>query len=293
MHDLERMGPILYSSLTALVDFPDRSVGKQPACNAGDPSSIPGLGRSAGEGKGYPLQCSGLENSMDSIGCGVSKSRTRLSSLHFHCFGRKNMVCKPCLALSLNPSLSVNGDSFFFIRQLLADFLISLPLPSHQNTLLALPPWWCPESDHFSHPNPGHFHFLSWLVQEPLASLKLYFNTGIKVKSAVKNLPANARDMGSIPGLGRSPGEGNGSPLQYSCLGDPMDRGAWRATVHGVTKESDTTERLSNNLEILHQLRVWPRKFSLLSGPVPIPLALLTAPPLVLTEGATLSPPSP
>ena len=103
----------------------------------------------------------------------------------------------------------------------------------------------------------------------------------------------NARDMGSIPGLGRSPGEGNGSPLQYSCLGDPMDRGAWRATVHGVTKESDTTERLSNNLEILHQLRVWPRKFSLLSGPVPTPLALLTAPPLVLTEGATLSPPSP
>ena len=141
---------------------------------------------------------------MDSIDRGVSKSRTRLSSLHFHCFGRKNMVCKPCLALSLNPSLSVNGDSFVFICQLLAHFLISLPLPSHQNTLLALPPWWCPESDHFSHPNPGHFHFLSWLVQEPLASLKLYFNTGIKVKSAVKNLPANARDMGSIPGLGRS-----------------------------------------------------------------------------------------
>ena len=114
MHDLERMGPILYSSLTALVDFPDRSVGKEPACNAGDPSSIPGLGRSPGEGKGYPLQCSGLENSMASIGRGVSKSRTRLSSLHFHCFGRKNMVCKPCFALSLNPYLSVNGDFLCF-----------------------------------------------------------------------------------------------------------------------------------------------------------------------------------
>ena len=46
----------------------------------------------------------------------------------------------------------------------------------------------------------------------------------------------NAGDLGSIPRLGRSPGEGNGSPLQYSCLEDPMDRGAWRATVHGVTK---------------------------------------------------------
>ena len=57
----------------------------------------------------------------------------------------------------------------------------------------------------------------------------------------VKNPPANAGDMGLIPELGRSPGEGNGNPLQDSCLGNPMDRGAWWATVHGVTKESDTT----------------------------------------------------
>ena len=56
---------------------------------------------------------------------------------------------------------------------------------------------------------------------------------------AVKNPPADAgdaRDMGSIPGLGRSPGEGNGSPLQYSCLENSKDRGAWWATVHGITK---------------------------------------------------------
>ena len=57
----------------------------------------------------------------------------------------------------------------------------------------------------------------------------------------VKNPPANTGGMGSIPDLGRSPGEGNRSPLQYSCLENPMARGAWRATVHGVTKESDTT----------------------------------------------------
>ena len=55
----------------------------------------------------------------------------------------------------------------------------------------------------------------------------------------VKNPPADAgdlRDVGWIPGSGRSPGEGNGNPLQYSCLENPMDRGAWRATVHGVTE---------------------------------------------------------
>ena len=52
----------------------------------------------------------------------------------------------------------------------------------------------------------------------------------------VKNLPAVQGDLGSIPGLGRSPGEGNGNPLQYSCLGHPMGRGAWQATVHGVAK---------------------------------------------------------
>ena len=52
----------------------------------------------------------------------------------------------------------------------------------------------------------------------------------------VKNLPASAGDAGSILGSGRSPGEGNGNLLQYSCLGNPKDRGAWRATVHGIAK---------------------------------------------------------
>ena len=55
----------------------------------------------------------------------------------------------------------------------------------------------------------------------------------------INNLPDNAgdiRDAGSIPGLGRSPGEGNGSPLQYSCLENPSDRGAWWVAVHGFTQ---------------------------------------------------------
>ena len=59
----------------------------------------------------------------------------------------------------------------------------------------------------------------------------------------VKNPSANAAVAGSIPGSGRSPGEGNGKPLQYSCLENPMDRGAWWATVHGV---SESQIQLSN-----------------------------------------------
>ena len=61
----------------------------------------------------------------------------------------------------------------------------------------------------------------------------------------VKNQPASAEDRrnsGLIPGLGRSPGGGHGNPLQHSCLENPMDRGAWRAAVHGVEKELDMTE---------------------------------------------------
>ena len=57
----------------------------------------------------------------------------------------------------------------------------------------------------------------------------------------VKNPPADAGDVGLIPGLGRSPGEGNGNPLQYSCLGNPIDKGAWPATVHRVAEELDMT----------------------------------------------------
>ena len=119
------------------------SVSKESACNAGDPSSIPGLGRSPGEEKGYPLQYSGLENSMDCIVYGISKSL---------------------------PGGSVGKES-----------------------------------------------------------------------------ACNAGDTGLIPGLERSPGGGHGNPPQYSCLENSMDRGAWRATIHRVTKSQIRLKPLSTH----------------------------------------------
>ena len=65
--------------------------------------------------------------------------------------------------------------------------------------------------------------------------MHLYLEVWASGGSVVKNMPANAAKVGSVPGLGRFPEEGNGNPLQYFCLGNSTDRGAWQTTVHGVT----------------------------------------------------------
>ena len=110
----------------------------------------------------------------------------------------------------------------------------------------------------------------------PLNTLRLWASL---VAQTVKNLPA-VQETCLIPGLGRSPGEGHGNPLQYSCLENPMDRGSWWPTVHGVA-ESDTTEQIST--ATLFQLDKLRGKFLLLLGsclviflPHEIPLNTLT-----------------
>ena len=76
---------------------------------------------------------------------------------------------------------------------------------------------------------------------------------GFPHSSIGKESASNAGDLGSIPGSGRSPGEGNGNPLQYSCLENPTDRGGWRAAVHGVT-------RVGHDLVTTHRERSIPTK---------------------------------
>ena len=109
-----------------------------------------------------------------------------------------------------------------------------LPGQSHgQRSLVGYSPWGHKESD----------------TTERLQFTSLHFLSG----SEVKSLPATAGDMGdegSIPELGRSPGEGNGTPLQYSCLENPMDKVAWQATVHSH-KELDTIEHACNLQSII------------------------------------------
>ena len=80
----QESNPCLFVSYITGRFFPGGSAGKESTCHSGDLGSIPRLGRSPGGGKGYPLQYSGLENSMDCIVFGVSKSQTRLSDFHFH-----------------------------------------------------------------------------------------------------------------------------------------------------------------------------------------------------------------
>ena len=102
--------------------------------------------------------------------------------------------------------------------------LLEKEMATHSSTLA----WRIPQSE-----EPGRLQSTGRKESDTTERVLMGFPGG----SVVKNLPAIAGDMGLIPGSGRSPGEGNGNPLHYSCLGNLIDRGAWKAIVHGVAKE--------------------------------------------------------
>ena len=112
-----------------------------------------------------------------------------------------------------------------------------------RSPLCVIPPHFCQSVAWNTNPTPGPYSSLSVLsgteTSELPSQILLSQLLGFLGGTVAKHLPArsgDAGDMGSIPGSGRSPGGGHGNPLQYSCLENPMDRGAWWATVHGVAK---------------------------------------------------------
>ena len=113
---------------------------------------------------------------------------------------------------------------------------------------------WCFSWPVWEHTN----HNLQFPPLQRFLLITLIFQGGFPGGSVVKNPPANAGDVGSVPRLGRCPGKGHGNPLQYSCLENPMDWGAWRATVHGFA-ESDTTTKQQQSCKrgTMGRITVW------------------------------------
>ena len=182
----------------------------------------PMVGKIPREGKGYPLQYPGLENFVDcivrhkvSVKARHTKSQTQLSDFHFHFF-------------SLSPTSTISLSQSGILPCLKSSkALLSWPFPS----CLWIQVVCCTLS-------PG-----AHLGGENSTDLTL--SRSYPGDLVVKNPPANAGRTGWIPGSERSPGGGDGNPLQYSCLENPMDRGAWQATVHAVARSwtwlSDST----------------------------------------------------
>ena len=209
------------------------------AGESGDLGSIPGPGRSPGRGNGNPLQYSCLENSMDR---GAWRATVHRSQRVRHRGLRATGIFKV-----FNHQKDTGNDH------------LEEPVP--EKFRKAAPAWRCPQeawsryvlSLIFKNFKSSQFYF-TWILKyfnrsrdEGIIELYLFvyclwsysFFYDFLGGSVVKNPPANVGDSGdtsSIPGSGKSLGGGNDNPLQYSCLGNPMDRGAWWATVHETTK---------------------------------------------------------
>ena len=219
-----------------------------------------------GEGNGTPLQYSCLENSTDGGAWwaavhGVAKNRTLTERLHFHfslsCIGEGNGNPLQCSCLE-NPR---DGEAWWAavygveqsqtrLKWLSSSSMhntrrrqwqptpVLLPGKSHGwRSLVGCSPWGHEESD-------------IWLKR--LSSSSMH-NTGLPWWFSNKESACTAGDQGSIPGSGRCPGGGQGSPLCYPCLENPMDRGAWQAEVRRITQSRTWLKQLSSNSCSIHK----------------------------------------
>ena len=213
------------------------------------------------EGNGTPLQYSCLENPMDGGAWwaavhGVAKSQTWLSdftfTFHFPALEKEMATHSSVLAWRI-PGMGEPGG------------LLSMGSDRVGHD-------WSDSASavdikHFFNVTVGHlnnfFGETSIQILSPFLKIDCWFllsymnSLGFPGGLVVKNPPINAGGLGLIPGLGRSPGEGNGYWLQYSCLENPMDRGAWQATVHGVTKSTATVHGIGHDLVNNNNKTIW------------------------------------
>ena len=189
------------SKVVLLMGFLCGSAGKESAWNVGDLGLIPGLGRSPGEGKVYPLQYSGLENSMNCIVHGVAKSQIRLRDVHFQ-FQASNW----------SSQYLKQGSR----RRQWHPTPVLLPANSHgQRSLVGCSPW-------------GHEEL------DPTEQLHFHFSLSCT-------------------------GEGNGNPLQCSCLENPRGRGAWWSAVSGVAQSWTRLKWLSSSSQGAEHIMLTPQ----------------------------------
>ena len=254
---------VLCFDLGGGLGFPGGSDGKESAYNAGGWASIPGSGRSSGEGNGNPLQYSCLENSMDR-GHWWATVHVVTKLLLLSCFSCVQL-CNPidgsppdspipgilqartlewvAISFSKAGKWKVKVKSLSRVRLFATPWTATYQAPpsmgfSRQEYWSGLP---LPSPQRVRH-NWAINIFMNVFTLEKFNKLNIY--GGFPGGSEVKASACNVGDLGLIPGLGRSPGEGNSNPFQYSCLENPMDGGAWWATVHGVAKSQTQFERL-------------------------------------------------
>ena len=138
---------------------------------------------------------------------------------------------RPILALAIRTKGSTSVLSEIYLQGKMWNLGCLYELNKHLKQAL----WIILNNIPFWHNLGIYIDFSMWVLKAPDYVLPSLF-PGLPWWLSDKESACSAGDVGSIPGLGRSPGEGNGNPLQFSCLGNPMNRGAWQATVHGVLK---------------------------------------------------------